>query len=93
MVQAEEAGLNFAAAPPELFAGKETGEDAFRVLNDIIPLQTAIRADVAAELPHLRQTVNWAARLSWPPPSDFSFQVSAFQLFRPAPCRSSRPIA
>ena len=39
------------------------GEDAPRVLNDFIPLQTAIRADVAAELPHLRETVKWAARL------------------------------
>jgi len=55
-------GLNFAATPPELFAGKEMGEDALRVLNDIIPLQTAIRADVAAELPHLRETVKWAGR-------------------------------
>jgi len=34
------------------------------ILNDIIPLQAAIRADVAAELPYLRQTVNWAARLA-----------------------------
>jgi hypothetical protein len=56
-------GLNFAEKLPELFAGKEMGEDALRVLNDIIPLQTAIRADVAAELSHLRETVNWAARL------------------------------
>jgi hypothetical protein len=55
-------GLNFAANLPELFAGKEMGEDALRVLNEIIPLQTAIRADVAAELPHLRQTAKWAAR-------------------------------
>jgi len=54
-------GLNFAAAPPELFAGKEMGEDALRVLNDIIPLQAAILADVAAELPHLRETLRWAA--------------------------------
>ncbi len=49
-------GLNFAADLPELFAGKEMGEDALRVLNEIIPLQNAIRADVAAELPHLRET-------------------------------------
>ena len=40
------------------------GEGAHRVLNDIIPLETAIRADVADELPHLRETVRWAARLS-----------------------------
>jgi hypothetical protein len=57
-------GLNFAERTRELFAGKEMGEDALRVLNDIIPLQTAIRADVAAELPHLRETVKWAARVT-----------------------------
>ena len=57
-------GLNFAEKTRELFAGKEMGEDALRVLNDIIPLQAGIRADVAAELPHLRQTVRWAARLA-----------------------------
>jgi hypothetical protein len=43
--------------------GRLPSEDALRVLNDLIPLQAAIRADVAAELPHLRQTVKWAARL------------------------------
>ncbi len=57
-------GLNFATALPELFAGKEMGEDALRVLNDIIPFQAAIRADVAAELPHLRATAKWATRLT-----------------------------
>jgi hypothetical protein len=57
-------GLNFAEKTRELFAGKEMGEDALRVLNDIIPLQAATRADVAAELPHLRQTIKWATRLS-----------------------------
>jgi hypothetical protein len=55
-------GLNFAAHLPELFAGSEMGEDALRVLNEIIPLQNSIRADVAAELPHLRETAKWAAR-------------------------------
>ena len=57
-------GLNFAAKPPELFAGKEMGEDALRVLNDIIPLQAAIRADITAELPHLRKAAKWASRLT-----------------------------
>ncbi len=59
-------GLNFSERPPELFPGKEMGEDALHVLNEIIPLQTAIRADVAVELPHLRETVKWAARLFSP---------------------------
>ena len=56
-------GLNFAETTRELFAGKDMGEDALRILNDIIPLQADILADVAAELPHLRQTAKWAARL------------------------------
>ena len=41
----------------------EIGEDAIRVLNDIIPLQADILVDVAAELPHLRQAAKWASRL------------------------------
>jgi hypothetical protein len=60
--QALQLGLNFAEKTRELFACTEMGEDALRVLNDIIPLQAAIRADVATELPHLRQTAKWAAR-------------------------------
>jgi hypothetical protein len=55
-------GLNFATELPELFAGQEMGEDALRVLNEIIPLQTGIREDVAAEVPRLREAAKWAAR-------------------------------
>ncbi len=61
LARAVQLGLNFATATPELFAGKEMGEDALRVLNDIIPLVAGIRSDVAAELPHLRETTKWAA--------------------------------
>ena len=61
--QALQLGLNFAVKPAELFAGKEMGEDALRVLNDIIPFQIDILADIAAELPHVRDAVKWAARL------------------------------
>jgi len=56
-------GLDFAEKLPELFAGKDMGENALRVLNAHIPLHAAILADVAAELSHLRETVKWAARL------------------------------
>ena len=56
-------GLNFAANLPELFGGIEMGEDALRVLNEYITIHTAISADVAAELPHVRQAARWAARL------------------------------
>lgn len=66
--RAVQLGLNFAARLPELFPGTEMGEDALRVLNEIVPLQTAICADVAAELPHLRETAKWAGRLPLPAP-------------------------
>ena len=56
-------GLNFASTLPELFGGAEMGEAALRVLNDIIPLHAGILADVAADLPHLREAAKWAARL------------------------------
>ena len=56
-------GLNFAEKLPELFGGAEMGEDALRVLNDYITLHAGIRADVATELPHLREATKWAARL------------------------------
>ncbi len=62
--QALQLGLNFADKPPELFGGKEMGEDALRVLNEIIPLQAGIVADVAAEMPHLRETIGWANRVA-----------------------------
>ena len=57
-------GLNFADRAPELFGGAEMGEDALRVFNEYIILHARIRADVAAELPHLRETAKWAARFS-----------------------------
>ncbi len=61
--KAVQLGLDFALKPPELFAGEEMGEDALRVLKDIIDLQASIRTDVAAEFPHLRDAAKWASRL------------------------------
>jgi hypothetical protein len=57
-------GLNFAADLPELFAGKEMGEDALRVLGDYLKLQTRIQADVTAEVPLVRAATRWSRRLS-----------------------------
>jgi hypothetical protein len=57
-------GLNFADSLPELFAGKEMGEDALRVLREILKIRTRILADIAAELPHVRFAANWASRLA-----------------------------
>ena len=55
-------GLNFAAALPELFAGKAMGEDALRVLNEYLKLYTRTRTDLATELPLVRGAVRWADR-------------------------------
>jgi len=57
-------GLNFATDLPELFAGKEMGEDALRVLGDYLKLQTRIQADVTAEVPLVRAATRWSRRLS-----------------------------
>lgn len=57
-------GLNFAASLPELFAGKEMGEDALRVLRECLKLRNRILTDLAAELPHVRGAVKWATPLT-----------------------------
>lgn len=49
--QAVQLGLNFSVAAPELFAGKEMGEDALRVLAQYLKLHTRIQADMIAEIP------------------------------------------
>ena len=56
-------GLNFADTAPELFAGKEMGEDALRVLNDYRKLHARISANVKAELPQVREAVAWSKRV------------------------------
>ena len=57
-------GLNFADSLPELFAGKEMGEDALRVLRECLKIRARMHADIAAELPHVRTAVKWAAHLA-----------------------------
>jgi len=56
-------GLNFATDLPELFGGKEMGEDALRVLGDYLKLHTRIQADVNAEVPLVRAAARWSARM------------------------------
>ena len=56
-------GLNFAADLPELFAGKEMGEDALRVLGQYLKLFRRIQTDVATELPLLRAATRWSTRM------------------------------
>jgi len=57
-------GLNFADALPELFAGKEMGEDALRVLREILKIRARILTDIATELPHIRATLRRATQLN-----------------------------
>ena len=56
-------GLNFADTTPELFAGKEMGEDVLRVLREYRKLYARIGEDIKAELPHVREAVAWAKRV------------------------------
>jgi len=56
-------GLNFAEKLPELFTGKEMGEDALRVLNDYLKLYSRMRSDVQARLPLVRAAARWAGGL------------------------------
>ena len=56
-------GLNFANSLPELFAGKEMGEDALRVLRECLKIRARIQTEVAAELPHVRAAIKWAKAL------------------------------
>ena len=57
-------GLNFANSLPELFDGQEMGEDALRVLRQILNLRAHILADIATELPHVRAAVKWATAIA-----------------------------
>lgn len=47
-------GLNFGDALPELFGGREMGEDALRVLETYLTALATLRHDAANELPMLR---------------------------------------
>ena len=50
-------GLNFAASSPELFAGKEMGEDALRLISDYRTRLASIRLSVASESRILRNAL------------------------------------
>jgi len=56
-------GLDFSERLPELFEGKAMGEDALRLLDDCLKLETAILGEVRAELPHVHASARWAAHL------------------------------
>ncbi len=56
-------GLNFGDGLPELFLGKEMGEDAFRIVREYLKAASHIRGDIAGELPHTRAAVAWGKAL------------------------------
>jgi len=57
-------GLNFDAARlPELFAGKEMGEDALRVLEEYLNALASIQREVSNEIPHIRTALSFARQL------------------------------
>ena len=56
-------GLNFTQSSPELFDGKEMGEDAMRVLGQYLKLASRIQEQVSAEVPLLKNAARWAGRL------------------------------
>ncbi len=62
--RAVQLGLNFSKAAPELFAGKEMGEDALRVLGQYLKLFSRIQTDISTEIPLLRNATRWGGRLS-----------------------------
>jgi hypothetical protein len=53
-------GLNFTASSPELFAGKEMGEDALKLLQDYRTRLDGIRFTVASESCIARDALKWA---------------------------------
>lgn len=57
-------GLNFGERKKELFASKEMGEDALRVLDLYVTARDRVLADIAGELPTVRAAVAWAAVLN-----------------------------
>jgi len=58
-VNAVQIGLNFAASSPELFAGKEMGEDALRLISDYRSRLRANRSTMALESKIVRDALHW----------------------------------
>ncbi len=57
-------GLNFADSLPELFAGREMGEDVLRLLEECIKLTGKIRASLDAERPLVREALRWSGPMA-----------------------------
>jgi len=56
-------GLNFEDSLPELFAGREMGEDVLRVLGEYLKDFTRVQAEMNSELRIVRAAARWAGQL------------------------------
>ena len=56
-------GLNFSEKLPELFAGRDMGEDAMRVLQSYLQLCDRLRSDIKSELPVVLAAARLAKRI------------------------------
>ena len=56
-------GLNFAASSSELFAGRDMGEDAMRLISDYRTRLAVIRLAMGSELSVLKGAIKWAKGL------------------------------
>ena len=56
-------GLNFATSSPELFAGKDMGEDALRLISDYRTRLASIRLSVGSQLSVLKGAIKWGKEL------------------------------
>jgi hypothetical protein len=61
--KAVQLGLNFSNAAPELFAGKEMGEDELRLLGQYLKLFARIQSAMSAEIKLMQEATRWGARL------------------------------
>jgi hypothetical protein len=55
--------LDFGSRERELFRGKEMGEDVRKLLSDYLRLLSAVRQAVSAEMPAIRNALNWASKV------------------------------
>ena len=69
--QSLQPGLNFAAAPVELFPGTEMGEDAFRLLGKVQFLTRCIHGEVRQEALLVKAALKWAKGSLQPAPSSY----------------------
>ena len=65
MAQDLQAGLDFQVRPPELFEGKEMGEDALRLLGEYRKLLKGVREIIDQEHKVLKESLRWGKTLKF----------------------------